>query len=179
MLNYKKPEAWLAATALVVVLAVIIGFAVNPRDRAKNFAARLLEHRTEYIGDNSKVGGIIMNLEYPENVEYGSFELLTGSRPFAVVVRLNTDSDTLNFYTEDLNKRPFYRNAVIMLSLIHNADNIRFVLDDGSDSHLIEFTRAMAESRVGGDLWEHSASQEQFERFLEMLESVEMAIPGP
>lgn len=37
----------------------------------------------------------------------------------------------------------------------------------------------MAESRVGGDLWEHSASQEQFERFLEMLESVEMAIPGP
>ena len=78
VLNYKKPEFRIMVVALVAVLAVIIGLAANPRNRNRdNFPASLLKQRTEYVGDNSKVGGIITTLEYPENVEYASFELHT------------------------------------------------------------------------------------------------------
>ncbi len=74
VLNYKKPGSRIMVVALVAVLAVIIGFAANPRNRNRdNFPASLLKQRTEYVGDNSKVGGIITTLEYPENVEYASF----------------------------------------------------------------------------------------------------------
>jgi bla regulator protein BlaR1 len=118
--------------ALVAVLAVIIGLAANPRNRNRdNFPASLLKQRTEYVGDNSKVGGIITTLEYPENVEYASFELHTSAPPFSVTVNLNTDTETRNFYAKDLNEGPFLKNAIVMFSLIHNVENIRFVLNDG------------------------------------------------
>ncbi|MGI6162796.1 MAG: M56 family metallopeptidase [Bacillota bacterium] len=178
VLNYKKPEFRIMVVALVAVLAVIIGLAANPRNRNRdNFPASLLKQRTEYVGDNSKVGGIITALEYPENVEYASFELHTSAPPFSVTVNLNTDTETRNFYAKDLNEGPFLKNAIVMFSLIHNVENIRFVLNDGIDPHSIEFTRNAADSFVQGDVWAYSASLEQFETFMQMLESIEVAMP--
>ncbi len=40
-----------------------------------------------------------------------------------------------------------------MFSLIHNVENIRFVLNDGIDTHSIEITRDAADSFVQGDVW--------------------------
>lgn len=178
VLNYKRPDSWMVVVALVAVLAVIIGLAANPRNRNRdNFPASLLKQRTEYVGDNSKVGGIITTLEYPENVEYASFELHTSAPPFSVTVNLNTDTETRNFYAMDLNEGPFLKNAMVMFSLIHNVENIRFVLNDGIDPHSIEITRDEAESLVQGDVWAYSASPEQFETFMQMLESIEVAMP--
>ncbi len=178
VLNYKKPKSRIMVVALVAVLAVIIGLAANPRNRNRNnFVASLLKQRTEYVGDNSKVGGIITTLEYPENVEYASFELHTDAPPFSVTVNLNSDTDTRNFYAKDLNEGAFHKNAIIMFSLIHNVENIRFVLNDGISPHSIEFTRVGADSFVQGDIWAYSASPEQFETLMQMLESIEIAMP--
>lgn len=177
VLNYRKPEWWVVAVALVTVVAVVIGLAVNPRTGDKGLASTLLQYRTEYVGNAPKVGGIVTTLEYPANVEYCHFSLQTDTPPYSVTLYLNTDADTLRFYSEDINQGPFFKNAVIMLSLIRNADSVMFMLDDGTRTHAMEFTRSMAESFMGGNLWAYSESQEQFDGFLETLDSMEICLP--
>ncbi len=173
VLSYRKPALWIIVLALAAVLAVCIGLAANPQNNEKpqdSAAEALLKHRTEYVGDNSKVGGIIMALEYPDKVTYNSFELETDGPPLAVTVNLDTDTETRNFYTGALNEGPFRKNAILMFSLIHNADYITFVLDDGANPYSIQFTRDAADMFVDGDIWSYSASPEQFETLLQMFD---------
>lgn len=180
VLDYKKPTFWIIIVALITVLAICIGLAANPQNNQKSqesIAANLLKHRTEYVGDNSKVGAIINALEYPNKVKYSSFELYTDSPPLSVTINLDTDTETRNFYTGALNEGPFRRNAIMMFSLIHNAEYITFMLNDGINPYSIQFTRDAADSFVGGNVWSYSTSPEQFETLLQMIESIQVTEP--
>lgn len=176
VMNYKKPAFWVVIATLVAVLAICVGLAANPRNNT-SFTDSLLQYRTEYIGDNSKVGGIISALKYPDKVTYRSFELYTEGPPLMVTVKLDTDTETRNFYTGALNEGPFRKNAIIMFSLIHNAEYITFELNDGTNPYSMQFTRDMADRFVDGDVWSYSASPEQFETLLQMVESIEVTEP--
>ena len=95
LLNYKEPVFWIVMAALVAVLAVCVGLAVNPRNNGRSLdraAADLLKYRTEYTGDNSKVGGIIYRLKYPDKVTCHSFELYAEGTPLMVTIKLDTDT---------------------------------------------------------------------------------------
>jgi beta-lactamase regulating signal transducer with metallopeptidase domain len=176
VMNYKKPTIWIVIVALVAVLAVCIGLAVNPHnnDRSQDsVAANLLKYRTEYIGDNSTVGGIISTLKYPDKVTYHSFELYTEGPPLMITIKLDTNTETRNFYTGAMNEGPFRRNAIIMFALIHNAEYITFELDDGTNPYSTQFARDMADRFVDGDVWSYSSSPEQFKTLLQMVESIE------
>jgi beta-lactamase regulating signal transducer with metallopeptidase domain len=181
VLDYKKPGFWVIIAALVVVLALCAGLASDPRNNNKpqDSIASLLKHRTEYVGDNSKVGGIINALEYPDKVKYKSFELHTGNPPLSVTINFDTDTETRNFYTGALNEGPFRKNAIIMFSLIHNAEYITFVLDDGTNPYLIQYTRDDADMFAEGDIWSYSSSPEQFETLMEMIGSIAVTEPEP
>lgn len=178
VMNYKKPTFWIVIVALVAVLAVCIGLAVNPHNN-DSFTDNLLQYRTEYIGDNSKVGGIISALKYPDKVTYHSFELYTEGPPLMVTVKLDTGTETRNFYTGAMNEGPFRKNAIIMFALIQNAEYITFELDDGTNPYSMQFTRDMADRFVDGDVWSYSSSPEQFETLLQMVESIEVTEPEP
>ena len=180
VLNYKKPTLWIIIVGLITVLAICIGLAANPQNNNNpqgSIATNLLKHRTEYVGDNSKVGAIINALEYPDKVKYSSFELYTDSPPLSITINLDTNTETRNFYTGALNEGLFRRNAIIMFSLIHNAEYITFVLNDGTNPYSIQFTRDAADSFVDGDVWSYSTSTEQFETLLQMIESIEVTEP--
>jgi len=85
--------------------------------------------RTPNIGDNSAAGSIIGELIFPENFNSDGFELYTSTPPYGVTVKLKTD--TRNYRTCDLRRKPFQINACIMFSLIENVEYINFSLDDG------------------------------------------------
>ncbi|WP_347489761.1 M56 family metallopeptidase [Desulfoscipio sp. XC116] len=173
VLNYKKSAFWIIVAALVVVLAVGAGLATNPRDNSRpreSTAAGLLKYRTEYVGNNSKVGGIINALEYPDKVKYNSFELQTDGAPLMITINFDTDAERRDFHTGALNADPFRKNAIIMFALIHNVECITFVLDDGVNPYSIQFTRDAADMFADGDVWSYSESPEQFERLIKMLE---------
>lgn len=180
VLNYKKPAFWIIIVALAAVSAVWVGLAANPQNNSKpqdSIAANLLKHRTEYVGNNSKVGGIIHALKYPDQVKYNSFELYTESPPLSITINLDTDTETRNFYSGALNEGPFRQNAIMMFSLIHNVEDITFGLNDGKNPYSIQFTRDAADSFVDGDVWSYSASPGQFETLLQMIESIEITEP--
>lgn len=93
VLNYKKPALW--AVILLVVAAAIIGVCLLTKPGYKNVgtldAEKLFALRTEYVGDNAAVSGILDALGFRElgssGADYGyAVHLSTDKEPMGITV---------------------------------------------------------------------------------------------
>ena len=133
VLNYKKPALW--AVILLVVAAAIIGVCLLTKpaenDAGVPDAETLYALRTEYIGDNSAVSGILDALGFRAAGAAGdgqaytySFEVETASEPYGVVVRY-TFAGALPQRSAEWNRQMAQR-GYIALALIDNAEWLRW-----------------------------------------------------
>lgn len=133
VLNYKKPALW--AVILLVVAAAIIGVCLLTKPAGKDTgvpdAETLYALRTEYIGDNAAVSGILDALGFRAAGAAGdgqaytySFEVETASEPYGVVVRY-AFTGALPQRTAEWN-REMARRGYIALALIDNAEWLRW-----------------------------------------------------
>lgn len=133
----------------------------------ENGTQALFAHRTEYVGDNSAVGGILGALSFPEGIATDGFELSTAQQPYMVTVNLKTDTETRNYYTGALHEAPFQTNACILFSLIKNLDIVSFSLNDGINMpYDLQYTSDWARDITGENLWEKSKTPEGLETLL-------------
>ena len=133
VLNYKKPALW--AVILLVVAAAIIGACLLTKPSYKNVgtldAEKLFALRTEYVGDNAAVSGILDALGFRAAGAAGdgqaytySFEVETASEPYGVVVRY-AFVGALPQRTAEWN-REMARRGYLALALIDNAEWLRW-----------------------------------------------------
>lgn len=133
VLNYKKPALW--AVILLVVAAAIIGVCLLTKPAGKDAgvpdAETLYALRTEYIGDNAAVSGILDALGFRAAGAAGdgqaytySFEVETASEPYGVVVRY-AFTGALPQRTAEWNRQMAQR-GYIALALIDNAEWLRW-----------------------------------------------------
>ncbi len=133
VLNYKKPALW--AVILLVVAAAIIGVCLLTKPAGKDAgvpdAETLYALRTEYIGDNAAVSGILDALGFRAVGAAGdgqaytySFEVETASEPYGVVVRY-AFAGALPQRTAEWN-REMARRGYLALALIDNAEWLRW-----------------------------------------------------
>lgn len=134
VLNYKKPALW--AVILLVVAAVIIGVCLltKPAEDKGGYpldAKKLYALRTEYVGDNAAVSGILDALGFRAAGAAGdgqaytySFEVETASEPYGVVVRY-TFAGALPQRSAEWNRQMAQR-GYIALALIDNAEWLRW-----------------------------------------------------
>ena len=133
VLNYKKPALW--AVILLVVAAVIIGACLLTKPGYKNVgtldAEKLFALRTEYVGDNAAVSGILDALGFRAAGAAGdgqaytySFEVETASEPYGVVVRY-AFTGALPQRTAEWNRQMAQR-GYLALALIDNAEWLRW-----------------------------------------------------
>lgn len=133
VLNYKKPALW--AVILLVVAAAIIGVCLLTKPAGKDAgvpdAETLYALRTEYIGDNAAVSGILDALGFRAAGAAGdgqaytySFEVETASEPYGVVVRY-AFTGALPQRTAEWN-REMARRGYLALALIDNAEWLRW-----------------------------------------------------
>lgn len=133
VLNYKKPALW--AVILLVVAAAIIAVCLLTKpaenDAGVPDAETLYALRTEYIGDNSAVSGILDALGFRAAGAAGegeaytySFEVETASEPYGVVVRY-AFTGALPQRTAEWNRQMAQR-GYIALALIDNAEWLRW-----------------------------------------------------
>jgi beta-lactamase regulating signal transducer with metallopeptidase domain len=172
VLNYKKPTFWVLAVAIILAVVVAVGLFTNPitaKPDDNSLAAQLLNNKTEYVGDNSKVGAIISLLTFPENIEYDSFALLTESEPFGITVNLKTDTETKELYSDEANQQQFRNNAAIMFALIGNVEYIDFNLDDGLTPYAVHYTREEVNRQYGKDVRDFAKSKEEFSKLINGL----------
>jgi len=175
ILNYKNPTFWVIAVASVIAIVVGIGLFTNPivtKPDDKSLAAQFLKFKTEYAGDNSKVGGVISLLTFPENIAYDSFELFTDIEPYAITVNLKTDTETRNLYSGEANQQQFQDNAMIMFALIGNVEYIDFSLDDGSAPYSMQYTRGWANHQYGKDVRDFAKSKEEFSKLINATSTI-------
>ena len=133
VLNYKKPALW--AVILLVVAAAIIGVCLLTKPAGKGAgvpdAETLYALRTEYIGDNAAVSGILDALGFRAAGAAGdgqaytySFEVETASEPYGVVVRY-AFTGALPQRTAEWNRQMAQR-GYLALALIDNAEWLRW-----------------------------------------------------
>lgn len=134
VLNYKKPALW--AVILLVVAAAIIGVCLltKPAEDKSGYpldAETLYALRTEYIGDNAAVSGILDALGFRAAGAAGdgqaytySFEVETASEPYGVVVRY-AFTGALPQRTAEWNRQMAQR-GYLALALIDNAEWLRW-----------------------------------------------------
>lgn len=133
VLNYKKPALW--AVILLVVAAAIIGACLLTKPSYKNVgtldAKKLYALRTEYVGDNAAVSGILDALGFRAAGAAGdgqaytySFEVETASEPYGVMVRY-AFAGALPQRSAEWNRQMAQR-GYIALALIDNAEWLRW-----------------------------------------------------
>ena len=177
VLNYKKPAFWIIIVAVIACIVAGICLLSNPKEKAAASyehpnAEQLFEYRTAYVGDNSAVGNIVSLLEFPSDVKYDHIELQTSAEPYGVDVYFSVTPEVKAAYntSEPDNIDVFRENACIMFSLIGNADEVTFRLDDSTGNPAdLQFTREWAESIVGADLWAESSSAEKLDSLITQI----------
>ncbi len=111
----------------------------------------MIKYKGTYVGDNSSVGNIIKNL--PANEYSAGFSLQTSKEPYEITVNYKTNE---NLGEENYNKfwkdkkveELLEKNAVILLSLIPNAEIIKFNVDNiGEESY--KYNRKNLEQKYG------------------------------
>ncbi len=125
----------------------------------------LWDARTKYVGDNSAVGKLIGLLPVPIGMQYDHFELQTASPPYKVTIVYSVPAQSLSDYKSESSAASdtFRTNALFLLALIENADEIQVTLTDGSQK--IEFTngREWADNIVEGEVTDYGKSPEKLQ----------------
>ena len=144
VLNYKKPALW--AVILLVVAAAIIGVCLLTKPSYKNVgtldAEKLFALRTEYVGDNAAVSGILDALGLPEMGDTAD------SDTYAYSIRLDTNREPMGVtvcyaFAGDVPERSAEWNrqmaqrGYIAMALIDNIDWFRWTdIDQTGTSHV-------------------------------------------
>ena len=172
VLNYKKPRFWVVTILIIVVTAVGIGLMANPKtDMIKaSFEEKLWAGRTNYVGDNSAVGNLIGLLPSSEGLQYDHFKLNTKERPYAVEIIYSASTETLNHYdTEEKHIfKAFENNALVLLALIDNVDEIRSTFTDGEQELGFKREREWANDIAGRDVRDYADSPEKLRELIDL-----------
>lgn len=180
VLNYKKPALW--AVILLVVAAAIIGVCLLTKPSYKNVgtldAEKLFALRTEYVGDNAAVSGILDALELPEMGDTAD------SDTYAYSIRLDTNREPMGVtvcyaFAGDVPERSAEWNrqmaqrGYIAMALIDNIDWFRWTdIDQAGTSHV---TGAVYSSDHAGYVDALSAARESvkgLQTYMDMLRTM-------
>lgn len=180
VLNYKKPALW--AVILLVVAAAIIGACLLTKPGYKNVgtldAEKLFALRTEYVGDNAAVSGILDALGMPEMGDTAD------SDTYAYSIRLDTNREPMGVtvcyaFAGDVPERSAEWNrqmaqrGYIAMALIDNIDWFRWTdIDQAGTSHV---TGAVYSSNHAGYVDALSAARESvkgLQTYMDMLRTM-------
>jgi beta-lactamase regulating signal transducer with metallopeptidase domain len=178
ILGYKKPVVVIVVLALILVVTISIGCMGDPVeeiDQRDEWASWLLENRTPYLGNASKVGNIASRLDYPEDVVYRGMSLQTEEVPYSITINLlapTTSGDPSDY----LDHGNYIDEAFILFSLVENVETVHFNLTDGVQ-HEVTFNRPFARGQMGLALYSYSFNGDVFRAFLDELETMVFLLP--
>ncbi len=169
MLSFKKPVFWVVILAVLAAAATIVALASNPLVKAEPGPAdKYLAYKTDYIGDNSKVGGIVSLMSFPEGVTVDRFELQTASEPYGVAIYLNADSKPSQNLAQDIENLIYARNAAVLFALVDNADSVGFWLNvDPITARGLSYSRQDIDALYGTDVRTFAESDDAFMKLLD------------
>lgn len=164
ILDFRKPAFWVTVVAVIAVCAAVIAFTTDKKD--DNYMdpylgysiKALMNNKTPYVGNNSKVVGLIDAMPLPRGITRDTVELQTAEMPYGITINyIMTDPAGINS-NGDISGDAFQRNAIVLFSLVDNVDVINCRITDKTEgkhdgtTYTFTCTREAAEELLGRDL---------------------------
>jgi len=181
VLNYKKPAFWVIVLAVMATAALIVAFTSNPKpDQAAPNSYlgysidALMDNKTPYVGDNVKVIGLIDAMPLPKGIVRDIVELQTANLPYGITINYTMNDSSSVMVNGAINGDVFYRNAVMLFSLIDNVDVISCKITDKTGkydgaSYVFTYTREAAEKLMGEDVRRSAVSTNTLKNLIDRL----------
>ncbi|MEN6391222.1 MAG: M56 family metallopeptidase [Syntrophomonas sp.] len=185
VLNYKKPALWMLILTVIVLFALFMVFIANPKDgqifKSNTYSGYALgvlaDNKTAYVGNNSKVAALIDAMPLPQGIKRSTIELQTAAPPYGITVDC-TIKDIGGLGDQGAINNIFYRNSIMLFSLIDNVDIINYnITDETSHNAVFSFTcsRATAEKLLGQDVRQYTGSVEALKNLIDRLNAMSFA----
>ncbi|MEY8352997.1 DUF4825 domain-containing protein [Lachnospiraceae bacterium 54-53] len=157
------------AAFVILAAACTFGGTVNSQENTFTHAQNLWNARTQYVGNNSAVGKLLGLLSVPDGAKYSHFELQTGERPYGIKIVYDVSAEVLKKYDAADSRiiDPFQKNALLLLALVGNADQITAVFTDGSGEMSFINDREWADEIVGCDVRDYAESPEKLQELID------------
>lgn len=146
----------------------------EPKDK-NSFASTLFQYKTDFIGDNINVSNIISNLQPHTDITYHSIQLQTAKQPYELSIYYTIDDSTSIKRKWAVSQETFYNDAVILLSLIQNLDEVTIYLEDKENPNFdssFSFKREEIEKNFNQDIRFYAKEETTFSEFLDNLYTV-------
>lgn len=102
VLNYKRPSLWVVIISIISIVSLIIVFTANPKQIQTNAGTylrykvkTLMDNKTPYVGDNSKVSGLIGAIPVDKGIDRNGIELQTTASPYGITIHFNMNDDSV------------------------------------------------------------------------------------
>ncbi|MEK3835374.1 M56 family metallopeptidase [Paenibacillus sp. FSL R7-0128] len=184
ILAYRQPTSGSVAAFTLVLVILLIGCTANPkpveRPSQQLYSGytvdQLLENKTKYIGDASKVTALLGAMPLPQGLERAGIELTTGSRPYELTINytVNDIKGMWNDELQALSREPLLHNSILLFSLIDNADIINYSLADEGITYSFTFAREEIDKLLGEDVRPYGADEAGLRKLIDRLESVKL-----
>ena len=184
VLRYKKPTLRLALIVTAVSILMLAVFAADPPNEqavpviySGYHVTALMDNKTPYVGDNSKVAALVDAVPWPEGMTRGVIELHTSAEPYGITVHLTVHGSAGQ---EAQDSSMLYCNSIVLFSLINNVDEITCEVT-GQDDNIsgLSYTRDAAEKLLKGDVRLYADSAQHLESLIDQLKSMQFGDNTP
>lgn len=185
ILVYRQPSPWITAIAFVFITVILAVCIVNPKPVAspeqlpyKGYSVeQLLKNRTPYVGAASKVGGLIGGLPVPEGLEPAGMELQTVAPPYGLTIKLDMHDSAGVTQNGAISGDAFYRNSIVLFSLIDNVDSITYSLADHTGQYdgaafSLTFVRERVNELLGSDVRQYAGDEAGLHQLIDRIEGM-------
>lgn len=138
----------------IVIAMVITGCQSNAFEKHSDLQnestldyQKIYSFKTNYIGDASKTAGLVRSLHYSQYIQDG-IALRTREQPYGIEVKYVVS----NLKNYEHVQAEMLENAVIIFSLIDNADQVIMRFSDGKDYYEYNFARPYIRELIGIEL---------------------------
>lgn len=181
ILTYRQPSKRMIAAYMLVIAALVVGCTANPKPLQLGPSQslysgydidRLMENKTLYVGNASKVVGLLDGMPEPTGFEWNRMALQTTDKPYGITVNyIISDSDE-----GEIDSEIFYRNSILLLSLIDNVDIITYsIVDSPGQNDIVNsftFTREQADKQFGEDVRHYATDETNLRQLIDRLDNL-------
>lgn len=174
---FRKPKVYWSIITLIIALAVGGICLTNARSSKKvdvPTKQSLLEYKTPYVGNHSKVSQIVGALKVPNGVTKRGIELLTKKQPYGIIINYNVANNSQVFKDGDIDMLQFYKNSTIIFSLVNNVDSVAVKLNNSNNIYQFQFTRKNIEDNFKTDVRQFSQDEANFKAFLVRVDNIKL-----
>ncbi|AJS61225.1 M56 family metallopeptidase [Paenibacillus sp. IHBB 10380] len=185
ILTYRQPSSWMVAGSMLVITALVVGCTANPKPLQQSSQPsysgfnmdKLMENKTLYVGNHSKVGGLISGMPKPIGFEVNGIELQTKAQPYGLTINYIMNDSTDVKKEGAISGESFYHNSILLLSLIDNVDSITTSIVDNTGqydgvTYSFTFTREQVDKLLGEDVQHYATDEISLRQLIDRLNSL-------